>query len=101
MTHLSLILEIEKRGIDLVFAERSQRHGGHKLLSAIGNDAGHIAACFADQAHQLAGFISRDAAANNQKNTRSAHPSSSVLVHCLRIQGAADRQLQTHSFIKR
>ena len=70
VAHLGLVLEVPQRGIDLVLAERGERHGGDELLPAFRHHAGHLAAALADQAHQLARLVGRDAAADDQQDTR-------------------------------
>ena len=72
MAHLGLVLEIPQRGVDRVLTQRGERHGGDKLLSAFCHDAGNIAAALADQPHQLARFVGRDAAAHYQQYARGA-----------------------------
>ena len=73
MAHLDLVLEIEQRGIDLVLAQRGERHRGDELLAAFGQHTGHLAARLADQADKLARLVGRDAPADDEQNPRTAH----------------------------
>ncbi len=68
MAHLGLVLEIEKAGINLVFAQRGQRHRGDELLPAFGHHAGYIATALADQPHEFARFVGSDTAAHDQQD---------------------------------
>ncbi len=98
MAHFHLILEVEKRGIDLVFTQSRKRHRRHKLLSALGDDAGHFPARLADHADQFAGFVRRNTAANDQENTRAAHLLRPWLQSGIRLM-RCDWSWHSHCFI--
>jgi hypothetical protein len=71
--HLHLVPEIPERGVDGIFAERGERHGGDELRPAIGEHACDLAARLADQADKLARFVGGNAAAHHQQDTRGSH----------------------------
>ncbi len=85
VAHLGLVLKIPQRGIDRLFGQRRQRHRCHELLPALGHDAGHLAAALADQPHQLARFIRRDAAADDQQDPARMHPGHDYPIQPSRI----------------
>ena len=68
VAHLDLTGQIPERGVHRVFAERGQGHRGDEFGAALGQHTADLAAALADQAHQLASLIGRDAAADDEQD---------------------------------
>ena len=77
--HFGFVLEVPQRGIDRLFGERGERHRGDELLPALGHNAGHRSARFADQPHQFARFVRCDAAADDEQDPQG--PRKAVTGH--------------------
>src|SRR3546814_4872167 len=88
MTHFRLILQIPETGVDGLFRKRGKCHRRNELRAAISKDAAHGHTGLANQADEFAGLISRNAAANDEKNALRSEEHTSELQSLMRISYA-------------
>ena len=68
MPHLALLLEVPEIGIDFLFRQGRDAHGGDELRSAICEDAAHMCAGLPQQPDQSAALIGRNTAADDEED---------------------------------
>jgi hypothetical protein len=73
VSHLDLVLQVPQAGMNLVLRQSRERHRRDELRSALGQHAGDGRAAAAQQPDQLARFVSRDAAADDEEDALALH----------------------------
>ena len=79
MAHLRFVGQAEKIAIDFLPGQRRDRERGDKLRARFGEDGARRDATLSKTAHQLEGFVRRDAAADDQKDAFAAHEKSTLV----------------------
>ena len=98
MAHFHLLLEVEKRCINLALTKSGQRHRRNELLAALRQYTGDGAASLADQADELAGFVSCNAATDDEQDSRPAHARRSCAC-IMSVRCHSNRRMHSHKAI--
>src|SRR6185369_15741874 len=102
MAHFGFRREVEQLLIDLVAGQRGKGERRHEAAARLGQDGPHGRAALAQAAYQLEGLVSRDAPADDEKDTLSAevqaplrkNPLSGRVIHRITVRKCSSKKIK-------